>query len=46
VIVLDGPRSRIVLEPRDGEPPAWRRWGPPLPAMQAESVAIFHVTAA
>ena len=46
MIALHVPSSSIVLEPRDGGPPAWRRWGPPLPAMQAESVAIFHVTAA
>jgi len=46
VIVLHGPRSRIVLAPRDGGPQASRRWGPPLPAMKAESVAVFHVTAA
>ena len=46
MIALHGPSSSIVLAPRDGEPPAWRRWGLRLPAMKAESVAVFHVTAA
>ncbi len=32
MIALHGPSSSIVLEPRGGEPPAWRWWGPAVDA--------------